>query len=209
MTIPAFPLTWPAGWKRTGTAGRSSAKFGTTKRSASKQRLTIAEAVARVRETLDRMGIHDDDLVISTNLKLRLDGFPMSAQPEPADPGAAVYWRQRNSPMRCMAIDQYDRVADNIAAIAATLEAMRSIERHGGAAILERAFTGFTALEAPTHVDWQSVLGVGPGASMNDVRDAYRRLRSHHHPDRGGDPEAFKRVQEAYDAYIHEIGNQE
>ena len=38
-----------------------------------------------------------------------------------------------------MAIDAYTRTADNLAAVAATLEAMRAIERHGGAQILERA----------------------------------------------------------------------
>src|SRR3984893_16238997 len=130
------------------------------------------------------MGMNSDDILISTNVKLRLDGLPRSDQ-EPSDPGAAVYWQKKGQSMRCMAIDRYDRVADNLAAIAATLEAMRAIERHGGAAILDRAFTGFKALAAPEQPF--QVLGVGANASKEEIERAYRLLATKHHPDRGGD----------------------
>ena len=110
-----------------------------------------------------------------------------------------------------MAIDQYDRVADNLAAIAATLEAMRAIERHGGAQILERAFTGFTALPAPDHQrPWREVLGI-PALPENEaqarevIEGAYRRLRSRYHPDKGGDAAAFSAVQAAYEQAITEL----
>ena len=79
-----------------------------------------------------------------------------------------------------MAIDQYFRVADNLAAIAATLEAMRAIERHGGAEILDRAFTGFTALPAPEQPF--HVLGVSATATDEEIETAYRRLAMQHHP---------------------------
>lgn len=195
--IPAFPLQWPAGWQRTKSWQRKQATFSRDKR-----QLTIADAVARVREALDRMGISDNDLVVSTNLELRLDGWPKSGQREPADAGAAVYWRDKAGNTRCMAIDRYDRVADNLAAIAATLEAMRAIERHGGAEILNRAFTGFTALEHAGST-WADVLGVPATASRSEIDAAYRRLRSIHHPDKGGDPAAFQRVQKAYEESTH------
>ncbi|HYG06495.1 MAG TPA: J domain-containing protein [Stenotrophomonas sp.] len=220
MTIPASPLSWPVGWKRTPPAERTTARFakkerqyrtsqhgnGTTSTSSwlTSRQVTIADGVARVRAELERMGIHDDDLVISTNLELRLDGLPRSGQREPADPGVAVYWTDRyfrNEPPRCMAIDSYDRVADNLAAVAATLEAMRAIERHGGAAILERAFSGFAALPSPAAENWRDVLDPA------DPEGSYRRLRSQHHPDRdGGSPAAFQRVQRAWDAYQQERG---
>lgn len=208
MTIPAFPLTWPTGWKRTEPGKRSRAKFGRTTQSAhgswrTRTDLTIAQAVDRVRMELHRMGIHDDDLVISTNLQLRLDGLPRSSQGEPADPGVAVYWTDRydrTQPPKCMAIDRYDRVADNLAAVAATLEAMRAIERHGGAEILNRAFAGFVALPGPEATDWRAVLDAG------DPDGSYRRLRSQHHPDNGGDADQFQRVQRAWDSYQAETG---
>lgn len=207
MTIPAYPLQWPAGWKRTPASGRDRAKFGKASRAKAGggwengRQLTIAEAVDRVRKQLSMMGIHDDDLVLSTNLVLRLDGLPRSGQAEPADPGVAVYWTDRydrSQPPTCMAIDCYDRVADNLAAVAATLDAMRAIERHGGAAILERAFSGFTALPGPAAEDWRDVL------DPLDPEYSYKVQRSRHHPDNGGDAAAFARVQRAYEAWKQE-----
>src|SRR5688572_31282484 len=109
MTIPAYPLQWPAGWKRTESAFRAHGRFGRKEKSShgdwrKHTGLTIAQALERVRTELGRMGIHDDDLVINSNLELRLDGFPRSSQREPADPGIAVYWRDKGE-TRCMAID--------------------------------------------------------------------------------------------------------
>lgn len=201
MTIPAFPLKWPDGWKRLAPDMRKRAAFNNRGRE-----LTIAEAVQRVRSSLSLMGLRDDDIVISTNLKLRLDGYPRSDQGAPSDPGAAVYWADKNNAMRCMAIDRYDRVADNLAAVAATLEAMRAIERHGGAEILDRAFTGFAALAGPESKAWNVVLGVPAHASTDHVRVAYLKLRSLCHPDRNGDADTFEAVQRAWTTFCGERG---
>jgi len=212
MTVPAYPLQWPAGWKRCDASERAHGRFGKQKtvqssyvqadgtRGSWKQKgeVTIADGVERIRDSLSRMDISDDDLVISSNLQLRLDGFPKSSQREPADSGIAVYWRDGGE-TRCMAIDRYHRIADNLAAVAATLEAMRAIERHGGAEILNRAFTGFAALPAPGGTShWRDVL------DAQDPEASYRRLRGQHHPDRGGDPDEFRAVQHAWDAYQQE-----
>jgi len=208
MTIPAFPLQWPDGWKRTEPAAQAPGRFGvrtSVKSSFSdytymqKKQVSIAEAVSRIRAELGRMGLRDDDIVISSNLRLRLDGLPRSDQREPDDSGAAVYWIDKGGATRCMAIDRYRRVADNLAAIAATLDAMRAIERHGGAEILNRAFTGFAALEHQGE-DWWDVLEVRRDASREAIDASYRRKRSEHHPDKGGDSEQFQRVQRAYEA---------
>jgi curved DNA-binding protein CbpA len=43
------------------------------------------------------------------------------------------------------------------------------------------------------------VLGVPRGVSDENLHDAYRRLVKLHHPDRGGDPERFKDIQQAYE----------
>ena len=192
---------------------RTRAKFGRQTQSSHgswkiREGLTIAQAVQRVRDELGRMGIRDDDLVISTNLDLRLDGLPRSNQREPSDPGVSVYWtQQRGAAPRCMAIDRYDRVADNLAAIAATLDAMRAIERHGGAEILNRAFTGFTAIEHQASKPWHVVLGVPSYAPTDEVRIAYRRARAATHPDRdGGDAELFGAVQAAWATFCKERG---
>ncbi len=43
------------------------------------------------------------------------------------------------------------------------------------------------------------VLGLADNATPEDINRAYRRLAMQHHPDRGGDAEAFEKVQRAYE----------
>lgn len=204
--ISAHPLSWPVGWKRTPVGWRRAGKFGRARKQKldgsyeSPRPVTLAEAVDRALAELQRMGIDRQDVVISTNVRLRLDGLPRSGEPEPDDPGAAVYWQEPVGAPRVMAIDQYTKVADNLAAIAATLDAMRAIERHGGATILERAFTGFVALPAPKGSDWWAVLGCEPTATLEQARVAYRKAASAAHPDRpGGSEDQMARVNAAWE----------
>ena len=42
------------------------------------------------------------------------------------------------------------------------------------------------------------LLGLEPGASPQAIKRAYRRLAKAHHPDLGGDVEAFHRLDAAY-----------
>jgi DnaJ family protein A protein 2 len=43
-----------------------------------------------------------------------------------------------------------------------------------------------------------TVLGVEDGATMQEVKKAYKKLAMVHHPDKGGDEERFKQITEAY-----------
>jgi hypothetical protein len=210
-TPTRYPLAWPAGWKRTAAVARQDAKF-----SRLDKRLTVADGLGRVLAELGRLGVLEDFVIVSTNVETRLDGMPRSGQPEPKDSGVSVYW-QKGGPRgghatRCMAVDRYQRVADNLAAVAATLDAMRAIERHGGAAILDRAFTGFTALPPPIVAsmkrDWQVVLELQGllRPTETDVQKAYRRLAAKHHPDRGGKVGAMSEINAARDEALQEVG---
>jgi hypothetical protein len=44
------------------------------------------------------------------------------------------------------------------------------------------------------------VLGVGPSASLQEIRDAYRARSKLYHPDAGGDPWAFRVLARSYEA---------
>ena len=206
MTITASPLTWPNGWKRTSPGQRTQARFS-RKGSANnygyrgQRNITINEAASYALDQLRIMGVHHEDVIVSTDLKLRLDGLPYSSQREPDDPGAAVWWRPRGGKQeRVIAIDIYDRIADNIYAIGKTLEALRGIERWGGGEILERTFTGFAALPSPEMaggVDPYEVLGLDRNWTKEQQIVIYRQALSKAHPDKGGSSEQFHAVREA------------
>lgn len=186
----SYPLTWPGGWRRTAPGSRLRANF-----SKNKNALSVAEGTKRVLDELRRFGVPDYRVIISTNIQVRLDGLPYSNQKEPSDPGVAVYWK-RNGNEQVMATDTYTRVADNLAAIAASLEAMRAIERHGGAQILDRAFIGFTALPEPKN--WRDVLNMAGSSSLELAKKHYQELAMIHHPDRGGNAEAMAEINRAW-----------
>jgi DnaJ domain len=42
------------------------------------------------------------------------------------------------------------------------------------------------------------IMELEPGASQSNIRKAYRRLVIEHHPDKGGNVEKFKKLQNAY-----------
>lgn len=193
----AYPLHWPEGWHRS-----PSKKSGRFKNGAKNTQLSVADACDRVLDELGKMGIFLDDVIISTNIQPTLSRRPRSGTKEPEDCGVAIYWKDLNGDQRCMAIDQYDRVADNLAAVAATLDAMRAIERHGGAEILNRAFKGFVALPEPNQSrSWWEVLEVAQTASTKEVEQAYLRKRSYAHPDNGGNSELYNAVVAAYQVF--------
>lgn len=217
----AFPLKWPDGWPRMSAHGRKRAKFSRQERQyraqteyqpssswTEKKDLSISDGTKRIMGELSTMGVREGEWVISTNLELRNDGLPRSGQRAPEDPGVAVYWTRKGK-QQVMAIDIYDRVQDNMAAIAASLNALRAIERHGGAQILERAFAGFAALPPPEHFDPWAELGMpmahGP-YTKDQVEARYRALARIHHPDvPGGNKEKFQRITRAREEALRRV----
>lgn len=47
-------------------------------------------------------------------------------------------------------------------------------------------------------------MNVDEGTSISEIKHAYHPLSKQHHPDRGGDPEKFKELVEAYQILINE-----
>lgn len=213
MNETRYPLCWPVNWKRT--ANRTRAQFGKTSKVttaggsySSKSRLNVSDSIQRIAYELERFGVPEDEVIVSTNVRLNLSGIPHGGAGEPIDSGVAIYWKLKGK-SQCMAIDRYDRVADNLAAIAATLEAMRAIERHGGGSILERAFIGFAQLPAAivTQRPWREVLGFGPVTpTVEGMETRYRALSRERHPDKeGGSHDAMAELNAARAAALAEL----
>lgn len=204
-----YPLEWPAGWPRTDPAGRMPAKFGVMKQSehgwSSRGAISVHAAIRRLQDQLDRLRASDPTL--STNLPLRLDGQPLSNVREPDDPGVALYFTRKGKPI-AMACDRWTRTADNIAAIAAHIDALRRIERYGVGS-LDRAFHGYRALAAPGAASarpWREVLMIAddgqwieslPAGELIRAEQAYRRLAKRRHPDNGGTADAMAELNAA------------
>lgn len=191
--VTRHPLTWPAGWKRA--AWRDQAKFGKKAAGDHKRSLTVDDAITRLTGELDRLGA--TDAVLSTNLAVRLDGRLRQDQAAPSDPGVAVYFRLKKQD-RCFACDRWNRVADNIAAIAAHVEALRAIERYGVGTI-EQAFAGYTALP-PAADAWWLVFGIPQTSTLDQVEAKFRELALIAHPDRGGSQNDMSRLTAAREA---------
>ena len=189
----SFPLFWPFGVKRSG--GSTWSRFS--------PKLSLKVARDALKDEVRRLGA--ENLVISTNMRTREDGDVYSNAKEPDDPGVAIYLRFRDAP-RSMACDQYRRVRDNTWALAKTISAMRDIDRWGVSEMLERMFTGFKALPAPTGRPWNVVLRVDPHVDTNTVRAAYRALAMKSHPDAGGGESEYQEIIQAWDEFKMERG---
>jgi len=102
------------------------------------------------------------------------------------DPGAALYFKigPRSISICC---DLYARPDDNVRAVYKIIEAMRTIERYGGRALSQKAFTGFVALPPPPDV-WKMLgLSKGIAEALNErmrreyVMDGFRdRVKDGH-----------------------------
>lgn len=193
--IEAYPLAWPDGWKRTKYPTQSAFKLSGFGRA---RDFLLAE--------IRRMG--GTKTILSTNISLRNDGLPYANQAQPKDPGVAVYFTYKGRSM-VFACDRWRKVEENAYAIGKTIEAIRGIERWGASDMMERAFTGFTALTDGSQKPWRAVLGFEANAvvTVTAVEDRFTELAKIHHPDRGGSTERFQELTEARRAARIELTN--
>jgi len=199
--ITNFPLYWPANQPRTKPGDRERARFGTrggvgfAGSYVSGRKHSISESARELEQEIRRMG--GDQMVISSNLRVKANGLPYSGQRTPDDPGVAVYfhWHKRDLVFAC---DKWLSIEDNLWAIVKHIEALRGQERWGVGS-LDQAFAGYAALPDPDQRQWWDVLGVPPTAGDVEIRQAYVELAKIHHPDHGGDPVMFDQIQKAFD----------
>jgi len=189
----AYPLQWPVGEPRTPIAMRRRARFsdrGTA--------VSIAAGLDRLLYELNLLGARHT--TVSTNVPVRLDGLPYSRATTPDDPGVAVYFTLDDRPT-VFACDKWDRIGDNIAAIAAYIKALRGQERWGVGSRAQ-AFAGFRLLSGATPVkSWWEVLGFAqPPADYETVDARFHQYAQSQHPDRGGSTDQMAALTSARDA---------
>lgn len=204
MTDPTrYPLAWPSHKPRTGWNARKRGHF-----TAGKSLITRVEAMARLERELAALGATYP--LVSSDLVLRADGQPHLGKAEPRDPGVAVYFNLKGKPL-CMACDGYDRLAQNMAAIANHIEATRRIERYGVATAAE-VLQNFTALPPPAHSapvapprTWWEVLGIPRDRAHPETVQAVWRTLCKTAAGRGDEP-ALLELNLARDAALKELG---
>lgn len=184
------PLLWPDGWPRTKTPQRNTSfQVGSVQTRA---------AIAKEARLLNATG-----LVVTSDMPLKRDGEPY-ADADPHDPGVAIYFRLGDRDF-VMARDQWDSPWHNLRSLTLVIESIRTIERHGGQAMMDRAFTGFAQLNSGP--DWRSILGVPSGAGIDEVKSRYRLLASAAHPDKGGSSVEMAELNQAWEAAQREMAD--
>jgi hypothetical protein len=192
MSEPQIEIVYPVDWPitRPKTASRQSALWRHQG-----GRVNFDVALRRLREQVKAVTKAGQqwrmrELTLSTNYQLRVDGRPRRDRGQPADPSVAFFFELDGEP-HVLACDRWDTVADNVAAIAAHIEALRGQERWG-VADMKQAFAGHVALPAPEQ--WWQVLGVKPDATREQIDAAWREKMGEAHPDRGGSEEEAQRL---------------
>lgn len=212
MKRQPYPLQWPSRLPRTKPTDRQRSAFGGRDRANLSPHLTGQEVIIE----LERLGA--TDYVITSCLPSRGPaGLPYADTARIDDPGIAV-WFQYRRVERVLACDRWQRPAENLRAIAKSIEAMRGLDRWGVADVLESVFTGFAAaLPAGPQPErgWREVFGVEGlvdtlmASSTDDliavVKARHRKLIAEAHPDTGGETERAAQLNAALDAAIKEL----
>lgn len=169
----AYPLSWPIGVLRNKYPSRSQFKT------------SISAAVKNVQDELRRFGndsgIKVERVTISSNVTL--------VDQRPKDTGVACYFRWDGVDC-CLAVDRYQKVEENLQAIAKVIEAERTKLRHGGLNIVKAGMRGFAALPPPKDeatgklkAPWWQVLEFDAVPSLDNAEARYRAMVKECHPD--------------------------
>lgn len=187
--IESYPLQWPVGYPRASSPARHP-HFRKVK--------TFGYERDELLRQLKLLGVKD--VIISSNVPLRLDGIPYANFERRGinDKGIAVYFTF-NMEQKVIACDAWDTFEVNLRALWKTVEDMRALERNGCSQIISQVFTGFKAIPEQTSAQqWWEVLGVSKTACKQDISAAYRNLAKIYHPDAGGNSSMFNALNEAY-----------
>ena len=186
-----YPLQWPDGMPRTVRPGADQFKT------------SLSGALKNVTKSLS---------LFATDSKHKVEGIVISSNvtlgnQRPKDTGVVVYFSW-NGLSTCIPVDRYAKVEANLQAIHHCIEAERVKLRHGGVNLVQAAFRGYAALDAPgkePHRSWREVLDIPDGhtADPETVQKQYKRLRGRFHTDNQetGDNDRYLEVMRAWKEY--------
>jgi hypothetical protein len=199
----AYPLQWPEGWPRHRGERESDTRF--------KGPTYQWDRVFRgLHEELRRIGAKPSTIVVSTNQPVRQDGLPYAQQRNIADVGVAVYF-VRDGKALVMAQDRFYSIIGNMRSLTMAIEGLRQMERHGGAVMMERAFSGFLAIAPPDwKKPWREAMGLKPDwqGTPREIKRRYHELAKTRHPDNGGSDELMGQLNVAFTEACKELGAQ-
>jgi len=207
LNVDAYPCYWPEDWPRTDKYKRRSSSY----------QVTFARARDGISRRLRLMNACE--IVISTNIPLRHDGLPLAGMSEPADPSVAVYWAERDEwkdghqqyRYRVIACDHWRRVDENMRAANLAIDALHALKRTGATQVIEKAFTGFTALPASTdgarRRPWREVFEWPDGwrITPENIHGRYNHLARLRHPDAGGTHDGMVELNLARELALREV----
>lgn len=173
------------------------------------------DTLAKLRYELEVIGA--DEALIEVAVRpqdILRDGAGLRANaPNPSQPGVSLTVRGETG-VRVFATDVCETWQHNLRSIALGLEALRAVSRYGITPRGEQ-YAGFLAIEsgrpvgmtaedaARLIVEKSDSVGVTPSLIASALRSRevrrmlYRQAARNTHPDTGGDPAAFARVQDA------------
>ena len=188
-----FPLDWPAHRPRTPPTQQRYGRFSTKVAP-----LTISQAYERALREVQRIGgLYP---ILSSSVPPRRDGSGPRSDLRPVDGevGVCLYFLLKGQPI-ALACDTYTAAEQNIAALAAHLEATRAIERYGVASAAEslQAFIALPPPEKPRRKWWEVFGLMRENASLEAVEALYRVKVRGAHPDKGGTTDAMQELAEA------------
>lgn len=213
MSRQPFPLQWPDGWPRTPDDQREGSRFHSWS-GHGKTTVSLVEACRDALDELVRLGA--EEVTITSNLPTKSNGLPYATGPRVSDPGIAVWWTQ-DGKEQVIACDRWESPAENLRAIAKTLDAIRGIARWGSSSIVSRALSGFAALPPPAGDEsatsrpepelpepdrsWMEYFHVTEAASRRGVQSMFRTFAKQMHPDRTrGDSQPMAELNVAWSA---------
>ena len=115
----------------------------------------------------------------------------------PADRAVSVTFTAGKHIDRTVTVDRFERPVDNLWALALGLDAVRLNELRG---LDDVARQVYQALPAPRVRDPWEGLGLRPDADLDAIEAVYRTKAKRLHPDAGGSAEAFRELQQAFEA---------